>query len=103
MAQPTPLFVGLDVQTLAQNLVNSVVALGLIPQSSASALVSTLVRPSGGRTCDADSDGDIDLADGNLIVGVRGLLVPAGDPRDPNRDGIVNALDARICTTQIGR
>jgi hypothetical protein len=51
-----------------------------------------------------DGDGDVDLNDINLINAARNQ--PASgptDPRDLNRDGRIDALDARIAVTKCTR
>jgi uncharacterized repeat protein (TIGR01451 family) len=50
--------------------------------------------------CDVDHNGVIDSRDIALIMAARNT--PASgptDPRDPNRDGTINVLDARFCAT----
>ena len=49
---------------------------------------------------DFDGDGDVDQDDLNFLL--RALNTPAtgvGDPRDLNRDGVIDAVDSRILTT----
>jgi hypothetical protein len=49
--------------------------------------------------CDVDGDGNVDRDDIALITAARNR--PASgptDPRDPDRNGIINVLDARRCT-----
>ncbi len=49
---------------------------------------------------DLDNDGDIDQADINLVLALRGTSVAdAGDPRDVDGDGQITALDARKLVT----
>lgn len=51
--------------------------------------------------CDADNNGVIDKRDITLITAARNTpSTGITDPRDPNRDGVINVLDARFCTTQ---
>jgi uncharacterized repeat protein (TIGR01451 family) len=50
--------------------------------------------------CDADNNGVIDSRDITLIGAARNTAATGPtDPRDPNRDGIVNVLDGRFCAT----
>jgi uncharacterized repeat protein (TIGR01451 family) len=50
--------------------------------------------------CDVDHNGVIDSRDIALIVAGRNTAASGPtDPRDPNRDGTVNVLDARFCAT----
>ena len=54
-----------------------------------------------GLVCDVDMDGDIDRVDIGLIFAARNT--PASgpdDPADPDRDGVITVLDARICLLQ---
>ncbi len=53
--------------------------------------------------CDLDNDADVDRADVNLIMAVRDTAAAPGDPRDFNGDRIINANDARFCTTRCTR
>lgn len=48
---------------------------------------------------DIDLDGDVDRDDLNLILAARNTPAGPNDPRDLNRDGIINALDARQLVT----
>lgn len=53
------------------------------------------------RICDADVDGDVDLADVRLIFAARNQ--PANgpdDPRDADGDGVITVLDGRQCVIQ---
>jgi hypothetical protein len=50
--------------------------------------------------CDVNGDGQVDSRDLALIDAV--LNTPAAgpyDPRDPDRNGVINILDARKCVT----
>lgn len=48
--------------------------------------------------CDVDVDGDVDAVDINLVFAARNTPAEsASDPRDPDRNGFINILDARIC------
>jgi hypothetical protein len=50
--------------------------------------------------CDVDHNGVIDSRDIALIVAARNTAASGPtDPRDPNRDGTINVLDARFCAT----
>ncbi len=52
------------------------------------------------RPGDVDLDGDVDMDDLSLILAARNTLASGpNDPRDLNRDGEIDALDARILTT----
>jgi len=53
--------------------------------------------------CDLDNDHDVDRNDVALIMAVRNRAAAAGDPRDINADGFINANDARACTLQCTR
>jgi len=56
------------------------------------------------RMCDADMDGDIDRDDINLITLARNEPASgADDPRDADRNGLINVLDARQCSLQCDR
>ena len=49
-------------------------------------------------TCDADASGIVDILDVRDIAGNRGGTVPPLHPLyDPNGDGVVSVLDARLC------
>ena len=53
------------------------------------------------EVCDCDADGDIDKVDINLIANARGQAASGPtDPRDPDRDNIITAADARTCTAR---
>lgn len=49
------------------------------------------------RVCDVDLDTDIDRGDVALISSALNQRAAAGDPRDPNADGSINVIDARLC------
>lgn len=50
--------------------------------------------------CDADNNGVIDIRDLTLIAAARNTAASGPtDPRDPNRDGVINVLDGRFCAT----
>jgi uncharacterized repeat protein (TIGR01451 family) len=50
--------------------------------------------------CDVDNNGVIDSRDIALITAARNTAAGGPtDPRDPNRDGTINVLDARFCAT----
>ena len=53
--------------------------------------------------CDLDNDHDVDRNDVALVMAVRNRVASPGDPRDVNQDGVINADDARMCTTQCTR
>jgi len=53
--------------------------------------------------CDVDSDGDVDTADMALIRAGIGQVPAAGDPRDGNGDGRIDARDVRACTLKCTR
>jgi len=51
--------------------------------------------------CDVDHNGVIDTRDVALITAARNTPTSGPtDPRDPNRDGTINVLDARFCATR---
>jgi len=53
---------------------------------------------------DVDGDGDVDLNDVNLINAARNQPASGpNDPRDLNKDGRIDALDARIAVTKCTR
>jgi predicted extracellular nuclease len=52
---------------------------------------------------DLDGDGDVDNDDINIVVAARNTVAAANDPRDINRDGVINANDARALTLQCTR
>jgi len=56
------------------------------------------------KRCHVDGDSDVDLDDINLITAARNTP-PAnpGDPRDFDRNGIINVLDASQCRLQCTR
>jgi hypothetical protein len=48
--------------------------------------------------CDADVDGDVDLADLTIIRNANGQAASGpNDPRDGNGDGVINVADVRFC------
>ena len=48
--------------------------------------------------CDADVDGDVDLADLTIIPNANGQAASGpNDPRDGNGDGVINVADVRFC------
>ncbi|MCV2422747.1 hypothetical protein [Paucibacter sp. DJ2R-2] len=53
--------------------------------------------------CDVDLDGDVDTADMALIRAGIGQVPAAGDPRDGNGDGVIDARDVRACTLKCTR
>ncbi|KPF61519.1 hypothetical protein D621_00710 [beta proteobacterium AAP51] len=54
--------------------------------------------------CDVDLDRDIDRDDINLIFAARNQPADGlADPRDADRNGVINALDARQCTLKCTR
>jgi hypothetical protein len=92
---------------LANELVTGLVNDGVLTSSQAAAVQSnvmnSVVTPanSNPQICDVNGDGEIDVRDIDLITAV--LNTPAAgptDPRDANKDGVINALDARICVTK---
>jgi hypothetical protein len=54
-------------------------------------------------SCDLDHDHDVDRNDLNLIMAVRNTGAAAGDPRDTNNDGRINANDSRACALRCTR
>jgi hypothetical protein len=93
--------------TLASQLVTGLVNDGVLSNSQKSAIqqavLKNVVTPSTSnpQICDVNGDGQIDKQDISLITSV--LNTPAAGPtdtRDANKDGIINALDARICVTK---
>jgi uncharacterized protein len=53
---------------------------------------------------DADDDGDIDRDDVALITAARNQPAAGpNDPRDVNRDGVINVVDARLAATRCTR
>ena len=56
------------------------------------------------RACSVDADGDIDRNDIALITAARGQAASGPtDPRDPDRNNVINVLDARQCTLRCDR
>jgi thrombospondin type 3 repeat protein len=55
------------------------------------------------RVCSVDSDGDIDRDDIALITAARNQPASSGDPRDADKNGYINVLDARACTLRCDR
>jgi hypothetical protein len=54
--------------------------------------------------CDADSDKDIDTADLNIIKLANGKPKTSQyDPRDGNRDGLINPNDVKYCQLRLGK
>ncbi|MBY0234610.1 MAG: hypothetical protein K2W93_06500, partial [Burkholderiaceae bacterium] len=53
--------------------------------------------------CDVDLDGDVDTTDLALIRAGIGKTPTAGDPRDANGDGLIDARDVRACTFKCTR
>jgi len=53
--------------------------------------------------CDVDLDGDVDTVDMALIRAGIGQVPAAGDPRDGNGDGRIDARDVRACTLKCTR
>lgn len=52
---------------------------------------------------DLDGDGDVDNNDINIVLAARNTTAAANDPRDINRDGVINVGDARALTLQCTR
>lgn len=52
---------------------------------------------------DLDGDGDVDNDDINIVLAARNSPATANDPRDINRDGVINATDVRALTLQCTR
>ena len=93
--------------TTATNLVNSLVALNIIPATAAAALVNAVIgdvtTPVPG---DIDSDGDVDRSDIDLLLQHRNRLVgdsTCGMKCDLDNDGVITVLDARIMVTRCTR
>ncbi len=56
--------------------------------------------------CDVDNDGDIDRDDLNLIqkaILARAPVSGPDDPRDPDRNGVINSIDGRLCALRCTR
>jgi hypothetical protein len=54
--------------------------------------------------CSVDGDGDVDRNDIALITAARGQAASGPeDPRDPDRNNVINVLDARQCTLRCDR
>jgi hypothetical protein len=93
--------------TTATNLVNSLVALNIIPATAAAALVDAVIgdvtTPVPG---DIDSDGDVDRSDIDLLLQHRNRLVgdsTCGLKCDLDNDGVITVLDARIMVLRCTR
>ncbi len=64
----------------------------------ASNIVSKTWAEPTGLKCDADSDGDVDMTDLNLIRAANGQMASGPtDPKDGNSDGKINVADVRYC------
>jgi Dockerin type I domain len=95
---------GLVGTILTTQLVNGLVSDGILTTQQAatiqSAVVKSLVLPPVPKACDVNGDGQIDKNDVTLITAA--VNTPASgpnDPRDADRNGVINALDARKCVT----
>jgi len=55
------------------------------------------------KTCDIDSDGDVDRNDVSLILAGRGAAGPGCDPRDANGDRQITVADSRLCALRCTR
>jgi len=54
--------------------------------------------------CLVDADDDIDRKDVSLVIAARNQPASSPiDPRDPDRNGVINVLDARQCTLRCDR
>lgn len=52
---------------------------------------------------DLDGDGDVDNDDINIVLAARNTTAQPNDPRDINRDGVINVNDVRALTAQCTR
>ncbi|HEX4937871.1 MAG TPA: hypothetical protein VFX11_04295, partial [Candidatus Kapabacteria bacterium] len=52
---------------------------------------------------DLDGDGDVDNNDMLIVTAARNTAALNNDPRDINRDGIINVTDARALSLQCTR
>ena len=58
----------------------------------------------GKRACSVDGDGDIDRDDIARILAARGTpATGADDPRDPDRNKVINVIDALVCGLRCDR
>ncbi len=75
------------------------------PQPFFASFVDTKVREIvEALQCDVDRDGDVDRVDIAAITAARNQRAESqADPRDADRDGIINILDARKCTARCTR
>lgn len=71
--------------------------------SNASPILFDLTINTKVSACDVDLDGDVDSADIALIRAGIGQTPAAGDPRDGNGDGRIDARDVRACTLKCTR
>ncbi len=56
------------------------------------------------QKCDVNHDSVIDQTDINLIIAARNSPATGpDDPRDPDNNGVINALDARTCQSRCTR
>lgn len=55
--------------------------------------------PANLAVCDMNGDGQIDINDIDLVIAKRGQNVTPGSLGDPDGNGVINAIDARICVS----
>jgi hypothetical protein len=55
------------------------------------------------QACFVDADADVDVDDIALIAAARNQPALAGDPRDPDGNGIINVVDSRACALRCTR
>jgi uncharacterized repeat protein (TIGR01451 family) len=88
---PTPY----GIQSRFTRRISSIVMLSLLSLAGSAAQAQQVPL-----ACDVDHNGVIDSRDVALIVAARNTAASGPtDPRDPNRDGTINVLDARFCAT----
>ena len=76
-----------------------IIGLGVVAViAAATAYAAYTPTPANLAVCDMNGDGQIDIRDINMVIALRGSTVIPGSLGDANGDGVINAIDARICT-----
>lgn len=66
-------------------------------------LFDLLIATADTAACKVDTDDDVDKLDLALISKARGKTAQPGDPRDADRNGVINTIDVKLCTKQCTR